>query len=379
MSKNLTISQILVYYDYPEIFTALDDVGTNYMCLLTDTEQNSTSYVATAISVKRLSEFVNGKVDLRDIFESPEVREWYTFSSAIEPIKAEDWSSSELPQEFLPERGFFYQKALTDNEVILKEVIENRNAVIHLVISDEDDNYSIDAENLGDIVKLYQSIIENTYKKALLQRNIKDKKSFFIPQNYRLRAFAASQSSFNLHLYSVSQTDLFGNSMIELGLEKFDEITKDFDNDDTLIESLRTVKGHTISSLKKLVKKMIDKKLKIKHKWFAPNRDVVHFTVIDRKKAEKLYEILNLAEELAEETRVFIGYLVQVDVEKGTWRIYNLEDEREYNGEASGDILQGVTVETVNYKLTCLEIIEELKVTEKEKTKYILQQIEKVE
>jgi len=146
-----------------------------------------------------------------------------------------------------------------------------------------------------------------------------------------------------------------------------------------LIEALRTVKGHTISSLKKLVKKMIDKKIKIKHKWFAPNRDVVHVTMIDRKKAEKLYDVLNLVEELAEETRVFIGYLVQVDVEKGTWRIFNLEDEKEYSGEASGQILQGVTVETVNYKLTCLEIIEELKVSEKEKTKYILQVIEKVE
>jgi hypothetical protein len=146
-----------------------------------------------------------------------------------------------------------------------------------------------------------------------------------------------------------------------------------------LIEALRAVKGHTISSLKKLVKKMIDKKIKIKHKWFAPNRDVVHVTMIDRKKAEKLYDVLNLVEELAEETRVFIGYLVQVDVEKGTWRIFNLEDEKEYSGEASGQILQGVTVETVNYKLTCLEIIEELKVSKKEKTKYILQVIEKVE
>jgi hypothetical protein len=377
LNKNLTISQILVYYDYPEIFSAIDDVGTNYVCLLINTEKDVTNYVATAISVKRFSEFINGKVDLRDIYESPEVREWYTFSSIAEPIKADIWKEQALRQEFLPERGFLYQKPLSGHEVILKEVIENRNAVIHLAVSDEEDNYSIDADNLGNIVKLYQSIIENSFKKALVQRNIKEKKSYFIPQNYKLRAFASSQSSFNLHLYSTSQTDLFGNSMIELGLEKFDEITKDFENDDILIESLRTVKGHTISSLKKLVKTMIDNKIKIKHKWFAPNRDVVHFTVIDKNKAEKLYNILNLAEELAEETRVFIGSLVQVDVEKGTWRINNLEDGKEYSGEAIGQILQGVTVETVNYKLTCLETIEELKVSEKEKVRYVLKVIEK--
>lgn len=66
-------------------------------------------------------------------------------------------------------------------------------------------------------------------------------------------------------------------------------------------------------------------------------------------------------------------------MEKGTWRIFNLEDEKEYSGEVTGQILQGVTVETVTYKLTCQEIMEELKVEEKEKIKFILQTLEKVE
>ena len=167
--------------------------------------------------------------------------------------------------------------------------------------------------------------------------------------------------------------------MIEMGLEKFDEITKEYENEDDFITALRTVKGHTISSLKKLVKKLIDSDIKLKHKWFAPNQDKVHYTIIDKAKAEKIYAVLNLAEELAEETKTFLGYFVQVDVEKGTWRIFNLEDEKEYSGEASGQTLQGVTVETVNYKLVCQEIIEELKVSEKEKTKYILQAIDKAE
>jgi hypothetical protein len=38
--------------------------------------------------------------------------------------------------------------------------------------------------------------------------------------------------------------------------------------------------------------------------------------------------------------------------------------------------LQGITVETKVYKLICFEIIEELKVAEKEKVKYIMQTID---
>ena len=82
---------------------------------------------------------------------------------------------------------------------------------------------------------------------------------------------------------------------------------------------------------------------------------------------------------MAEERKEFEGYFVQVDVEKGTWRIYNLEDEKEYCGEVQDDLLQGVTVKTAIYKIDCLEIIEELKVAEKEKVKYILTKIEQRE
>ena len=379
MTKYLNISQILVYYDFPEIFVAIDSVGTNFLCLLVATDNENTNYITTAISSKRLSSFINGSTDLRDIFEKPEIQQWFTFNKVIDLIEAVEWNQAVLPQEFLPEKGFLYHRQIREDELILNEVIEKRNAVVHLAVSDSDDNYSIDANNLSDIVKLYQGIIENSYKKTLSQRYIKEKKQYYIPQNYKLRAFASSQSSFNLHLYSTSQTDMFGNAIIEIGLEKFDEITKDFDNEEDFINALRTVKGHTISGLKKLVKKLIENDIKLKHKWYAPNQNEVNFTIIDKVKAEKIYAVLNLAEELAEEIKTFVGYFVQVDVEKGTWRIYNIEDEKEYSGEVSGQTLQGVTVKTVNYKITCQELIEELKVTEKEKTRYILQTIEKAE
>jgi hypothetical protein len=379
MTKILNISQILVYYDFPEIFLAKDNVGTNFLCLLVDAHEDVTTYISTAISPLRLSHFINGQVDLRDIYLNPEINGWLIFHRVDEVIIAETWEEKLLPEEYLPEPGFVFQKQLQGDELILNETIEKNNAIVHLAVSDLNDNYSIDVDNLGDIVKLYQVILEHSFKKALIQKNYKDKKTVFIPQNYKLRAFASSYSSFNLHLYSTAQIDLFGNSIIEFGLSKFDEITGDFASEEDFINSLRTVKGHTISSLKKLVKKLLDYEIKLKHKWFAPNQEKVHLTIIDKAKAQKIYDILNLAEELTEETKIFIGYFVQVDVEKGTWRIYNIEDEKEYSGEANGDVLQGVTVKTINYKIMCQEIIEELKVAEKERANYIIQTIETVE
>jgi hypothetical protein len=378
MKKNFNISQILVYYDLPELFVAFDNVGTNYMCMLVSADNGNTTYISTAISVKRLNNFFHSKIDLRCIFENPEIKEWFVFDKFGDNIESNLVIYS-LPDGYLPEHDFFYQEEIENDDVITNEVIEINNAVVHLAISDNEDNYSIDADSLGDIVKLYQVIIENSFKKVQTQFVQKGKKSFNVPNNYKLRAFAASHGSFNLHLYSTSYRDLWGNAIIEIGLNKFDEITRDFENEDDLISALRTVKGHTLSCLMKLVKKLIENNIKVKHKWFAPNHDKVHYTIIDKAKAEKIYKVLNFSQELTEEIKIFVGHFVQVDVAKGTWRIYSTDDEKFYNGEATGQALQGVTVETVYYRLICKEIIEEFKVTEKEKTKYLLQQMEKLD
>lgn len=379
MTKKLHISQVLIYYDLPELFVAKDEVETNYICLLLNVEGTEINYISTAISTFRLSEFINGNIDLRTIFTQSETKQYYYFDNIDEFIIATIWEKEILPEEFLPESGFNYKKPLDDNKLILNEALEKNNAIIHLAVSDLQDNYSIGADDLGDIVKLYQGIIENSYKKAISKQNLKDKKSYYIPQNYKLRAFASSRSSFNIHMYSTAQVDLFGNSIIELALKIFDDIGKDFDNQEKYIDLLRSVKGHTISSFKKLLKKLIDSDIKVKHKWYSLGQESVHYTIIDKIKAEKIYEVLNLTEELAEEIKVFIGYFVQVDVDKGTWRIFNLDDEKEYSGDTKGQLLQGITVETTNYKLTCLEIIEELKVAEKEKIKYTLQEVSKID
>lgn len=375
MNRILNISQILVYYDLPHIFTATDQVGTDYLCMLVSLEELP-HYLTTQISKNRLIGFLNGSIDLREIFVNPELKQWFTFYSENENY-FEIEEIAELPAQYLPEEGFKYKNHEKTDDIIVRESIEYSNAVVHLAVSDEYDNYSIEADDLGDIMRLYQVILENTYKKELSNRKVKEKKTFYQPQNYKLRAFASSCSSFNIHLHSTSQTNLFGNAIIEIGLEKINQILSNFEKEDEYIEILRSVKGHSVSTLRKLMEKIIDNNLVIKHKWYSPNQEKVHYTKIDAEKANAIYEILNSSEELGDEIKIFTGHLVQIDVDKGTWRVYNNEDEKEYSGESSPEKLQGLTVETVTYELNCTELIEAMKVSEKEKVKYILNSIEK--
>lgn len=381
MNRNLKISRILVYYDLPHVFTAKDQVEAIYLCLLVSLEEDGPKFIAVQVSKGRLISFCNGSLDLREIFEYPEIQQWYSLSTIEgneQIFLADELGLDKLPDAYLPEKGFSFRNHDKSDDQIIAESLEYDNAIIHLAVSDDDDNYSIEADDLGDIVKLYQLILENTFKKELANRKVKDKKSYFVPNNYKLRAFATSQSSFNVHMYSTAAKDLFGNSIIECALEKLGLILSEFRNDDEYIDILRTVKGHSVSTLRKLVKKIVDDNLLIKHKWYSPSQQQVHYTKVNTENATKIYDILVSSEELAEETREFIGHLVQIDVDKGTWRIYNLEDEKEYPGESAPDKLQGLTVETVNYKIVCTEHIETMKVSEKEKIKYVLNSIDPV-
>ena len=88
MNRVLNISQILVYYDFPHIFIANDLVGTDYLCMLATYEEDEATFLAIQISKNKLIGFLNGSLDLRDVFENPEIKQWFTFNSIEDNVIA---------------------------------------------------------------------------------------------------------------------------------------------------------------------------------------------------------------------------------------------------------------------------------------------------
>lgn len=368
-----------MYYDLPQIMVLTNIVGTKYIALLVEESQNETKYLTTPISSNRLTSFISGKIDLREIFDKPEIEQYYTFNYEGNDVVAYVYNNA-LPPEFLPDAGFVYGEILGDNETIVKEAVEKQNAIVHLSLSDKNNSNSIMADNLGDLLKYYQLVIENSFKKNLAKTTPESRALYSRPENYKLRAFAASPGSFNLHMYSEAQTNLFGSSIIEIALKKFDEILAANYTDEEMLTVLRSVKGHTISSLKHFLQKIISLDIKVKHKWYAPDQSVVHESYIDKQKAETISRLLNASDELAEEIKEFIGYFSQLDTDKGTWRIFNTSDSKEYSGMSTDAVsLLGITLDTqMIYKIICNEVLEEAKVSEKEKAKLMLMSVELV-
>ena len=109
--NKLKLVRTLEYYDVPQLFIAEDDNGAGFLCMLYDiTNSGELNAIGVSVSKDRLSEFINGNVDLLAMFISPESKD-SIFSVQINEygIYAENYEG-ELESFMLPDEGYFYNK-----------------------------------------------------------------------------------------------------------------------------------------------------------------------------------------------------------------------------------------------------------------------------
>jgi hypothetical protein len=380
MTNKLKVISTLIFYDVPHLFIARDVVGTTHLCLLVDDSGDNLRYLTIPVSPDRISKILNGVFDLRKAFEEPELRVWQIIEEFDDnfgySIKA-DFQS--VPEEYLPGEGFFLPIVDAEEHIIVTEALQKDNTIIHLSLADGSDTHSVQADVLGDFVKLFQSLVKNTFKKTISHLPKQDKKALDQEYNWALRAFAASPGSLNIHFEGTAQKELFGGSKIEKALEKIDELTSAFVDPEAYLDSLREVKGHTVTSYRRIVEKIIKENVKIKYKWYSPGEKTVHKREITRGFAEQVLVIINQKNDLSQEIKEFKGVIKSADVKNGNWRIFDDEEGKEYSGISTTGQLDGIVIETQKYRLICEEEITVSRVSDREEIVYKIISIEELE
>lgn len=363
---NLTVEKVLVYYDVPQVFSAKDAVGSHYLCLLVDEEGNNLQYLTLPISQGKLTKVVCGLIDLREAFVNSEMQKWFIAKVTEQEVLATEAPFKVVPEEYLPEEGYYCELYSQSEEAIVSEILERENAIVHIAISDGSHKNSIKVNILSSIAKAFQDLIKYISKKAKIDE-----------ADYSLRAFGSSIGSFNIHLENEGSRDMYKQMPIEYALKMINEILNYEVGEDAYIEKLKEVKGHSIGILKKIVSEIIEENVSIKYKWGTPSSANISIKVLNIDRALKIKEILdNASDELQEEEIIFEGIAKKVDV-KGEWRILNEADNKEYSGKAvDTDLLSGITTDTKKYRFICTETISFDKITDKEKIKYTLKRIE---
>ena len=108
--RTLTLINTLEYYDVPQILTATDATGTNYLCTLFKQTEDGYQYLGVQISEPRLMAFIGGQLDLRDAYLHPEVENaLYLVDAKQEKLSATPLlQPDDITEEMLPEAGYFF-------------------------------------------------------------------------------------------------------------------------------------------------------------------------------------------------------------------------------------------------------------------------------
>ena len=232
MNTIITIDRVLVYYDLPQVFVGKDAVGSLYLCLLEESQEEYDEYLGISISQYRLFELLAGKIDLRSVYLHPEIKNYYVIRGYEEFDVVE--SKNFIDESDLPADDFFIHYDLDPDDIIYREVSALNKPVFHIGVVDEHSRPDVDVEVLGKVLISFKGM----YSNAMPKLGVTGSRS--------LRAFVDQAASFNLHVYADVEPDLFGTSNVDKVFAHIDKMLSYSDTDE-YGDCLRTVRAYSLN------------------------------------------------------------------------------------------------------------------------------------
>lgn len=348
--RNLRLTKILEYYDVPQLFLAIDQLNSNFVCMMTEfIAGTGYIYFAVQVSESKLRDFLLGEVDLRQLYISPEVEDAY-FRVVVhnQIISAESFSRDNITESILPDEGYYYEEDDdAENYELVAKTQQERFTIIRLGFVDQRNSHEIDTECLAQAISAFQHTVTNCHQKLRGKQNA-------IEAKLKVTTFKAA--SFDVEFKSSAPVDLFGGSELSDTFAKIDSLMRTSEEDE-FKSILRSVQGRTVSNYKNFIKILEENNLAIKYKWVSSIADKsVVSTVVPKERVSQIYELLTRNEELASEEVEYTGVFLASSVENGKWSLRAEDIDKPINGESEDfNLLSGVTIERKRYRIRCRE------------------------
>lgn len=371
--RTLRLTKILEFYDVPQLFLAIDQLNSNFICLMTEfIAGTGYLYFAVQVSESRLRDFLLGEVDLRQLYLYPEVEDaYYRVVVHNQIISAEAFSRNNITESILPDEGYYYEEDenAENYELIAKTQLE-QFTIFRLGFVDQQNSHEIDTECLAQAISAFQHTVTSCHQKLRGKQNAIEA---------RLRVTTFKAASFDVEFKSSAPVDLFGGSELSDTFAKIDSLMRTADEED-FKNILRSVQGRTVSNYANFIKILDENNLAIKYKWVSSIVDeTVVSTSIPEERVSQIYELLTRNEELASEEVEYVGVFLASSVENGKWSLRAENVDKPINGDSDNfSLLSGVTIERKRYKIRCQETQVQNVATLKTENKVVLISVEDV-
>jgi hypothetical protein len=373
MNTTIYLKEVLLYYDTPQLFVAIDDIRTNYLCMLVEQNKEFDIFVCVQVSKNRLESFCSGLIDLKSIFISPEIKRYYKAKISNYQLKSFEiiiYDFDIVPDVWLPDEGVYINLKKAESEIFI-ESKERAKTIIYLNLnpSESASEPRINALSLSEALLRFQTMVKYAYKKAILKLPYEQRKQMNFQENYLLDVFAFSPGSFKVKLQSQSYPNLFGETEVIKALQLIDQLIEKIDDVNSSLPLLLANKGHFANTYINFLKYIADSKNELTYTWAFSSIRAPVVKHITSDQAQKLYDFFYQQEELKEETIELVGYFEKVDEKYGKWRLVDQGKNAHSGelGEIDGLSLKGIVIGTILYRLLCTEKIIEVVGTNEER------------
>lgn len=174
--KAIQLLHVLLDYDYPQVFVACDAIGVRYVCMVVEEGKRGPEFLCIPVSTERCNELLTGKIDLRQVYEMPELPEFYQASpddlTGIFGIERAHFSI--VPKDWLPDTGLVFE--YIDEVLIKAQELNTTVAFASLSVPEAAQEARIRTRKLSEFLAIYQGVLRHLARFSAKARG-KDRKS----------------------------------------------------------------------------------------------------------------------------------------------------------------------------------------------------------
>lgn len=378
-----TIKQglVLLFYDIPQVFLGKDEVGGQYVCMIgAEDGDDGPTYACTSISPERAKGLVSGKLDLRAIYETPEIREFYSAhfvgGDATRLIAARS-TYDVFPSRSLPEPDLFFEGF--DEVAETAADMATTVSFVSLEVPEAVKQARIHTNTLGEFLFIFQAMVRNFSRAAARVAKKPLKKG---DDSFAADVFGFAKGSFTVKFCSSHPSDMHGeHPAFTAAMEQINRFLSLSTDSGAALEYLQSVRGHTASSLIKLLNFLSEHEAAIRVEWANPSMGSASKSRLSLAEIRKLVEVCKQRSDLSVQEVIIRGRLDLAAQTAGTWKLISEEDNEVYSGEiAEGSkvSLNGAVIGDALYEFICEEYVEIVAATGREDRRLLLKKMKKI-
>jgi len=369
--KTIQYRSTLFYYDGPQVFEARDDIGGHYVGVMVEPTSSHDRFLVTGTVPGRLREFLAGTLDLRSLLLEQSEREWFLTEAEgglEQPLKLIEQSGSLIESGLLPESGFLLH-GVAEASSVLSEARTRNSLILEIAVTPPEaaEEHRIRVGTLSGLLGHIQMLIKHAYGAARRELSLSVRRRIDASDAHLLDVIIpAAAGSFRVVLEGVKRGNLFGESELSRAMQRIDRLFEFAAEPEKAMAAMKENRGHLAGAYLRLLRFLMEHKTGLRYSWADPTSAKSQSHSVSEAETGVLVDAFSGIANLGAEPAILVGTLEKADDTNGTWRILTAEGKFSGGVQAGGPSLKGLKIGS-QYKFTCIEEIEELEATGRER------------